>query len=56
MGDPSCRCDGSGMVVGEPRGHDEDGHPLFVQWACDCRLRASEQVKQAEPEPQEAVT
>jgi hypothetical protein len=30
------KCHGTGVVVGEPRGHDEDGNPLFVQWACDC--------------------
>jgi hypothetical protein len=30
------KCHGTGVVVGEPRGHDEDGNPLFVRWGCDC--------------------
>lgn len=32
-------CNGTGFVVGEQRGYDADGEPLFVQWACDCRVR-----------------
>ncbi len=35
------RCNGTGVIVGEPRGHDADGTPLFVQWACDCRYQPS---------------
>ncbi len=33
-----CRCGGTGVVIGEPRGHDADGNLLFVHWACDCRM------------------
>ncbi len=36
-GDKLCRCGGTGVVIGEPRGHDADGNHLFVQWVCDCQ-------------------
>jgi hypothetical protein len=39
VSDKCCRCGGTCVVVGEPRGHDEDGNPLFVQWMCDCVAR-----------------
>lgn len=33
------KCGDTGVVVGEPRGHDAEGNPMFVQWACDCLSR-----------------
>jgi hypothetical protein len=31
------KCDGKGLIRGEPRGHDADGEPLFVWSYCDCK-------------------
>ncbi len=40
MNGPKChKCRDTGFVIGEPRGHDADCNPLFVQWECDCLAR-----------------
>lgn len=42
-------CRGTGLIRGEPRGHDEQGRPLFVIWQCDCQAREDRRLPDIRP-------